>query len=348
MLVSDFDFYLPSDLIAQEPLRQRDTSRMLVLDRGQGTFSDCRFLNLPALLREGDCLVLNDTRVFPARLVGVKPGYSARVEIFLIREQSPDVWEALVKPGRALRAGAKASFGDGCLWGEVLEVLEDGHRLVRLTASGRGVGLSVRDIIDEIGLTPLPPYIKRNSVELDRQSYQTVYARERGSIAAPTAGLHFTEQVLNSILERGVAIARITHHVGYATFQPVRVERVEEHRIGLEEYEISVEAATLINSTRAQGGRIVAVGTTSTRALESASDADGLVVAGRGRTELFIYPGYRFKVVDALLTNFHLPRSSLLMLVSAFAGRSLVLAAYRHAVAERYRFYSYGDCMFIS
>lgn len=318
---------------------------MLVLDRAQSSFSDSHFSSFPELLKEGDCLVLNDTRVFPARLVGVREGYSARVEVFLIREHKPDLWEALVRPGRSLKAGSRANFGGGRLLGEVLEVLENGHRLVRLTASGKS---AVRDVIDEIGLTPLPPYIKRSSDELDRKSYQTVYARERGSIAAPTAGLHFTEQVLSRILARGVSIARITHHVGYATFQPVRVERVEEHRIGMEEYVITPEAAALINATRMRRGRIVAVGTTSTRALESASDTDGLVVAGQGRTELFIYPGYRFKVVDALLTNFHLPQSSLLMLVSAFAGRDLVLTAYRHAVAERYRFYSYGDCMFIS
>lgn len=319
---------------------------MLVLDRVGGKFSDSKFSNLPELLRDGDCLVINDTRVFPARLLGVREGRGARVEVFLIRERQPDLWEALVKPGRALRVGSRASFGSGRLLGEVLEVLENGHRLVRLASSEPN--RQVRDLIDEVGLTPLPPYIKRGEASArDRESYQTVYARARGSIAAPTAGLHFTERVLSQIEERGVAIARITHHVGYATFQPVRVERVEEHRIGLEEYEIPVEAAALINGRRAKGGRVVAVGTTSTRALESASSAEGLVSAGRGATELFIYPGYRFKLVDALLTNFHLPQSSLLMLVSAFAGKDLVLEAYRHAVAARYRFYSYGDCMFI-
>jgi len=350
MLVSEFDYELPDELIAQEPLAERDRSRMLMVDRARRSWRDGSFAELPAFLNAGDVVVLNNTRVFPARLIGhrvVNGRSGALVEALLVRriENDENEWEVLAKPGRSLKLGAELEFGGGRLRGVVTAIMEEGRRRICFESDGDFDG-----IVDEIGNTPLPPYIKRERVEerrLDEPRYQTVFARERGAIAAPTAGLHFTSQTFDELRAHGVKIVEITHHVGYATFQPVRVEEVEKHAIASESYEIFDEAAEAINHAKLSGARVVTIGTTTTRALESAADPDGRVRAERGGTELFIYPGYRFRVVDALLTNFHLPQSSLLMLVSAFAGRDLIMNAYRHAVAQKYRFYSYGDCMLI-
>jgi S-adenosylmethionine:tRNA ribosyltransferase-isomerase len=349
MHISEFDYELPDELIAQEPLLARDHSRMLVLNRAERAWRDSSFAEFPILLNAGDVVVINNTRVFPARLIGhrvVNGRQGALVEALLVRRiEGDEEWEVLAKPGRALKIGAEVEFGDGRLRGVVTATVEESRRLIRFEYEG-----DFDRIVDEIGNTPLPPYIKRERSEdrrLDEPRYQTVFASRRGAIAAPTAGLHFTPRVFDELRAREVKIAEVTHHVGYATFQPVRAERIEEHRIASESYEIGGEAATLINKAKQAGNRVVAIGTTTTRALESAAAADGLIRAARRSTELFIYPGHQFRAVDALLTNFHLPRSSLLMLVSAFAGRDLTLAAYRHAVAQKYRFYSYGDCMLI-
>jgi len=350
MLVSEFDYELPGELIAQEPLAERDRSRMLVVDRANQSWRDSSFAEIPEFLNAGDLVVLNNTRVFPARLVGhrvVNGRRGALVEALLLRriENSANEWEVLAKPGRSLKVGAELEFGDGRLRGDVTAIVEEGRRHIRFDGDG-----DFDMIVDEIGNTPLPPYIKRERREeqrLDEPRYQTVFASERGAIAAPTAGLHFTAQIFDELRARGLKVVEITHHVGYATFQPIRVEEVEKHAIASESYEISDEAAEAVNRTKLSGARVMAVGTTTTRALESAADPDGRVRAGRGGTELFIYPGYRYRSVDALLTNFHLPQSSLLMLVSAFAERDLILNAYRHAVTQKYRFYSYGDCMLI-
>jgi S-adenosylmethionine:tRNA ribosyltransferase-isomerase len=350
MLVSEFDYELPDELIAQEPLAERDRSRMLVVDRANQSWRDSSFSEFPEFLNAGDLVVLNNTRVFPARLIGhrvVNGRRGALVEALLLRriENSANEWEVLAKPGRSLKVGAELEFGGGRLRGGVTAIVEEGRRHIRFDSDG-----DFDLIVDEIGNTPLPPYIKRGRREeqrLDEPRYQTVFASERGAIAAPTAGLHFTAQIFDELRGRGLKVIEITHHVGYATFQPVRVEEVEKHAIASESYEISDEAAEAVNRTKLSGARVIAVGTTTTRALESAADPDGRVRAGRGCTELFIYPGYRYRSVDALLTNFHLPQSSLLMLVSAFAERDLILNAYRHAVAQKYRFYSYGDCMLI-
>lgn len=350
MRVSDFGYELPDELIAQEPLAERDRSRMLVVDRSNQSWRDSSFAEFPAFLNAGDVVVINNTRVFPARLIGhriVNGRRGALIEALLVRrnENSNNEWEVLAKPGRALKIGAELEFGEGRLRGVVTAIVEEGRRQVRFECDD-----DFDRIVDEIGNTPLPPYIKRERSEeqrLDEPRYQTVFARERGAIAAPTAGLHFTPRIFDELRARGVKIAEITHHVGYATFQPVRVELVEDHAIASEGYEISREAAETINEAKQTGGRVVAIGTTTTRALESAADPGGQVRAERRATELFIYPGYQFRAVDALLTNFHLPQSSLLMLVSALAGRDLVLKAYRHAVVQKYRFYSYGDCMLI-
>jgi S-adenosylmethionine:tRNA ribosyltransferase-isomerase len=354
MLVSDFDYDLPEELIAQEPARRRDLSRLLVVDRASRTFRDQVFCDLLDLLLPADLLVLNNTRVFPARLIGRRirvshrgePVVGGRVEVFLTRQIEPLVWEALVHPGRSLLPGARVEFARGKLTAEIIEWREAGRRIVRFEASG-----SFDEIVDRIGRTPLPPYIKRDEEDrLDAERYQTVFARERGAVAAPTAGLHFTPELLEQVQARGVEIAEITLHVGYGTFQPVRVERVEDHRVEPERFIISAEAADRINRALAERRRVIAVGTTTTRALESAirREEQRLINQGPSRvTDLFIYPGFRFRVVGGLLTNFHLPRSSLLMLVAALAGRDLVLSAYRHAVEQRYRFYSYGDAMLI-
>ncbi|HEX8558319.1 MAG TPA: tRNA preQ1(34) S-adenosylmethionine ribosyltransferase-isomerase QueA [Pyrinomonadaceae bacterium] len=351
MLISDFDFELPEELIAQRPLERRDASRMLVVSRAAGVWRDASFADFPAELREGDTLVVNNTRVFPARLVGRREPSGGRVELLLVRRRGDlggEAWEALARPARRLGAGARLTFGDGRLTAETLFATEDGaRRVVRFQAEG-----DFGALLEEFGRMPLPPYIRRDADDLaatdeDRERYQTVYAAAPGAIAAPTAGLHFTPRVFEGVRARGARTAEVTLHVGYGTFAPVRAEDLSGHRVAAERFEISDAAADEINRTRGRGGRVFATGTTTVRALESAADERGRVAPGRGETGLTITPGYRFRVVDAMLTNFHLPRSSLLVLVSAFAGRDLVLAAYRHAVAARYRFYSYGDCMLI-
>jgi S-adenosylmethionine:tRNA ribosyltransferase-isomerase len=351
MHISEFNFALPAELIAQEPLAERDRARMLIVDRKRGSWRDSHFAELPTLLEAGDVVVLNNTRVFPARLLGrrvlANGERGAQVEALLARlvDAATNEWEVIARPGRALQVGAQLEFGAGRLRGEVTALLDDGKRRVRFACAG-----DFNQTVDEIGNTPLPPYIKREpraGQHLDEPRYQTVFAKERGAIAAPTAGLHFTLRTLDELRTRGVLIAELTHHVGYATFQPMRVAEVEAHRIEAESYEISAEAAATINAARAAGRRVLVVGTTSTRALESAADSDGKIRAESRATELYIYPGYRFRLVDSLLTNFHLPQSSLLLLVSALAGRELLLRAYQHAVAQKYRFYSYGDCMLI-
>jgi S-adenosylmethionine:tRNA ribosyltransferase-isomerase len=350
MLVSDFDYELPERLIAQEPAARRERSRLLVVGRASGGLVDSVFERLPDHLMSGDALVVNNTRVFPARLIGRRLRVTGRgetvlggrVEIFLVRRREPLVWEALVRPGRALLPGARVEFARGKLTAEVIEWREAGRRIVRFDAAG-----DFDEIIDRIGRTPLPPYIKRDEEDrLDAARYQTVYARERGAVAAPTAGLHFTPELLDEIRAHGIEVVEITLHVGYGTFQPVRVERVEDHHVEPESYSISEDAARSINRALNEGRRVIAVGTTTTRALESASRG-GELAAGAATTDLFIYPGYEFRVVSGLVTNFHLPRSSLLMLVAAFGGRELMLEAYRHAVEREYRFYSYGDAMLI-
>jgi S-adenosylmethionine:tRNA ribosyltransferase-isomerase len=344
MHISAFDYELPPELIAQQPLAERAASRMLLLDRATQTWTDSQFTLLPEYLRSSDVLVLNNTRVFPARLEGWRTPSGGTVELLLIREVEPNVWEALARPARRLRKGARIVFGDSRLQAEVVELLSHGMRLVKFESS------DVLDhVIDDLGETPLPPYIKRGTgaVGNDKERYQTIYASQRGAIAAPTAGLHFTPGVLQDIKGRGVKVAEITLHVGYGTFEPVRVDDVNHHRVAPEWSSITNEAAAAINEARSSGGRIVSVGTTTTRSLESLITSQGRLEAHSGFADVTIVPGYKFRAVDALLTNFHLPRSSLLMLVSAFAGRDLILDAYRHAVKEGYRFYSYGDCMLI-
>lgn len=343
MRLSDFDYELPEELIAQHPLERRDASRMLVLNRETRTFEDSKFSELPAYIRAGDVLVVNNTRVFPARLNGQRDPSGGRVEVLLVREIEAATWSALVRPGHRLKPGSHIKFGDAQLRAEVVRDLEGGQKLLLFE------GESPEFLINERGQTPLPPYIRRpggTSVD-DRERYQTVFARERGAIAAPTAGLHFTPEVIESVRALGANVVEITLHVGYGTFEPVRVDEVERHHVASEFFKIEKAAALAINESKARGGRVIAVGTTTTRALESAVNPAGEVEAGARETELTILPGFKFRVTDALLTNFHLPCSSLLLLVSAFAGRDLTLDAYQHAVAARYRFYSYGDCMFM-
>ncbi|HKR60762.1 MAG TPA: tRNA preQ1(34) S-adenosylmethionine ribosyltransferase-isomerase QueA [Pyrinomonadaceae bacterium] len=344
MQVSAFDYDLPEQLIAQEPLAERDASRMLILDRATRTWIDSHFADFPQQLRAGDLLVINNTKVFPARLIGQREPSGGRVEALLVRELEPYVWEALVKPGRRLRQGAQVSFAAGKLRGELLDASGSELRQVRFHGSA-----DLHSVLDEFGEVPLPPYISRPAgvSPTDRERYQTLFARERGAIAAPTAGLHFTPKILEEVAAQGAQLATITLHVGYGTFEPVRVDDTEQHQVAAERYHIDEAAAKTINEARAQGRRIIAVGTTTTRALESAANDRGLLQETQGSAGLTIVPGYKFRIVDALLTNFHLPRSSLLMLVSAFAGHQLILNAYRHAVAAQYRFYSYGDCMLL-
>ena len=352
MLISDFDYELPDELIAQSPAAERDASRMLVVERANASWRDSFFRDLPAELSERDVLVVNNTRVFPARLAGRREPTGGRVEIFLINERAPAVWDALARPARRLQRGQFISFGDGRLRAEVVEAHGDGRRTLRFHAAG-----DFHTLLEEFGEVPLPPYIKRGTADggnsddprraEDRERYQTIYAQTRGAIAAPTAGLHFTPRVLDDLRARGVTTIELTLHVGYGTFAPVRVEDLSGHAVEPERYEITEEAADVLNEARAEGRRIVAVGTTTVRALESAADERGRIRAGAGVASLTITPGYEFKSVGALVTNFHLPRSSLLVLVASLAGRDLALAAYRHAVAARYRFYSYGDCMLI-
>jgi S-adenosylmethionine:tRNA ribosyltransferase-isomerase len=347
--VADFDFDLPSHLIAQTP-RPRGTSRLLVVDRAAGSWREHTVADLPALLTPGDCLVANDTRVFPARLIGRRDPSGGAAECFLLERHGDREWLALVHPGQKLKPGARLIFEDPerapgiRIRAVVRERHFFGRRLVELEAEGT---TTIDDAVDRLGHVPLPPYIHRQDDAADRERYQTVFARSRGSVAAPTAGLHFTDAIIAAARASGVGWTTITHHVGYGTFKPVRVETVEEHTVDPETYEIGHDAAAAIATARRAGRRIVAVGTTTTRALESAATDDGLVRTGRGTTDLFIRPGYQFVVVNALVTNFHLPKSSLLMLVSAFAGRGLTMAAYRHAVEQEFRFYSYGDAMLV-
>ncbi|RLD93484.1 MAG: tRNA preQ1(34) S-adenosylmethionine ribosyltransferase-isomerase QueA, partial [Aquificota bacterium] len=332
MKVSLFDYHLPQELIAQEPLPERDESRLLVVRRVDGTFSHHRFYELPSLLPEGTFLVVNDTRVIPARLWGERPT-GGKVEVFLVRREGDGTWRCLVRPGKRMRPGDRVLFATGRWWGEVREVLHSGERLMSFHGPG-GLGR----LLDEVGQVPLPPYIRRRPRPEDRERYQTVFASKEGAVAAPTAGLHFTPRVLDALKRRGIEILSITLHVGPGTFRPVKVEEVEAHRMEEEYYEISPQVAAKVEEARREGRRLLAVGTTVTRALESAADEEGRLMRLQGWTDLFIYPGYRFKVVDVLLTNFHLPRSTLLMLVCAFGGRELVMEAYREAVEERYRF----------
>ena len=344
MLITDFDYELPEELIAQAPLTHRDASRMLVLDRAQRNFYDAEFQSLPDYLNPNDVLVLNNTKVLPARLVGERPGSGGNVELLLLREHEAGIWEALIRPGRRLRPGARIAFTSSQVTAEVLANARGGNRLIRFEPAD-----NIRDLLRTLGQTPLPPYIKREDGETtqDRERYQTVYASRDGAIAAPTAGLHFTESVLKNIAKRGVSAVEITLHVGYGTFVPVRVNDISKHSVLPENTIITSESARVVNEAGSAGGRVLAVGTTTVRALESAANENGEVTAGSQLAALTIVPGYNFNVVDALLTNFHLPRSSLLLLVSAFAGKELILEAYQHAVNERYRFYSYGDCMLI-
>lgn len=340
MRVSDFDYELPEDLIAQQPVEPRDAARLLVVDRETGRLEHRRFRDLPRYLTAGDVLVLNDTRVIPARLFGLKEPTGGRVEVLLLERREPDVWEALVRPGRRVPAGSRVAFGQGGLRAVVLDRTEAGGRLLRFEPAGE---LDRR--LGELGQMPLPPYIRAPLCDPER--YQTVYARQEGSAAAPTAGLHFTPALLRQVADHGVQVAYLTLHVGLGTFRPVQVERIEEHTMHAEYYAVPEATAAAVNKARRDGRRVVAVGTTVARTLEAAAGDDGAVRAGEGRTDLFIYPGYRWKVVDGLVTNFHLPRSTLLMLVSAFLGRERTLAAYEEAVRQRYRFFSFGDAMLI-
>ena len=340
MKTSDFYYDLPQELIAQDPLEDRSSSRLLVLDRKTGELEHRVFRDITEYLRPGDCLVVNNTKVIPARLLGVKEDTGAGIEILLLKRKADNVWETLVKPGKKARPGARIVFGDGILKGEVLEVVDEGNRLIRFEYEG-----IFEEILDRLGQMPLPPYITHQLK--DKNRYQTVYAEHDGSAAAPTAGLHFTPELLEEIQAKGVRLAHVTLHVGLGTFRPVKVEDVSQHHMHSEYYVVEEEQARLINDTRAAGGRVICVGTTSCRTLESAADEDGILRAGSGWTDIFIYPGYRFKIMDALITNFHLPESTLLMLVSAFADKEKIMKAYEEAVRQRYRFFSFGDAMFI-
>ncbi len=341
MNVSEFNFELPQELIAQDPLEDRSASRLLTLDKETGKTMHKHFKDLKSFLKKGDCLVLNDTKVIPARLYGVREETGARIEVLLLKRKGNDVWETLVKPGKKARPGTVISFGDGLLKGTVTDVVEEGNRLIQFSYEG-----IFEQILDRLGQMPLPPYITHELK--DKTRYQTVYAKHDGSAAAPTAGLHFTNELLREIEEMGVIIAHVTLHVGLGTFRPVKVENVLEHHMHSEFYMVEEEEARRINDVKKAGGRVICVGTTSCRTLESAAGEDGAVKAGSGWTDIFIYPGYRFKVLDGLVTNFHLPESTLVMLVSALAGREHVLNAYKEAIEERYRFFSFGDAMFIS
>lgn len=342
MLIDEFDYDLPENLIAQKPLENRADSRMLVLDKSKQTWTDEKFFDFPQFLKPGDCLVLNNTKVFPARLFG-ETETGAKVELFLVREILTDVWEVLARPGKRLKIGKKIAFGEN-LTAEVLEKPTDGKIVVKFEANG-----NFDEILDEIGKTPLPPYIKREdeTAQNDRERYQTVFAKQRGAIAAPTAGLHFTPKILDEIKSLGVIVTEITLHVGYGTFEPVRVRDLSEHQVLPENFEIGNETAEILNKAKSENRRIVAVGTTTVRTLESAISENNLFNAGKATANLTITPDYKFKATGAILTNFHLPKSSLLVLISTFGGHEFIMKAYDHAVRENYRFYSYGDCMFV-
>lgn len=343
MHINDFDYDLPEELIAQHPADKRDESRLLVVDRKTGRLEHRHFYNILEYLNPGDCLVMNNSKVIPARLFGIKEITGAKVEFLLTRRIKNDIWEVMVRPGKKLHVGDRVSFmEDGSFAAKIIDHGEGGTRIVRFEYEG-----DFHELLDRIGKIPLPPYIERESGDEDKERYQTVYCKEEGSVAAPTAGLHFTEDLLQQALEKGIKIAYVTLHVGIGTFRPVKCENIEEHHMHFEEYEIGEESASIINETRRTGGRIISVGTTSTRTLESAADEDGVVRAGHGNTDIFIYPGYRFKVIDCLITNFHLPKSTLLMLISALYNRENILAIYKEAVEQKYRFFSYGDAMLI-
>lgn len=340
MKLSDFNYNLPEELIAQDPLEKRDNSRLMVLHRETGELEHKHFYDVIDYLNPGDCLVVNNTKVIPARLMGVKEETGASIEVLLLKRKEEKVWETLVKPGKKARVGARISFGDGLLVGEVIDVVEEGNRLIRFEYDG-----IFEEILDRLGQMPLPPYITHQLQ--DKNRYQTVYAKYDGSAAAPTAGLHFTEELLQKIQDKGVRIAKVTLHVGLGTFRPVKEENVLDHHMHSEFYIVDEEAAKIINETKANGGRVISVGTTSTRTLETVAEPDGHIPVKSGWTDIFIYPGYRFKAVDCLITNFHLPESTLIMLVSALADRETILHAYKTAVEEKYRFFSFGDAMLI-
>ena len=340
MNVKDFYFDLPQELIAQDPLEDRSSSRLLVLDKKTGEVTHRGFRDILEYLKPGDCLVINDTKVIPARLFGVKEDTGAKIEVLLLKRREHDIWETLVKPGKKAKPGTRIVFGEGLLTGTVLETVDDGNRLIQFSYEG-----IFEEILDQLGQMPLPPYITHQLK--DKNRYQTVYAKHDGSAAAPTAGLHFTKELLKQIEDMGVKIAHVTLHVGLGTFRPVKVENVQDHHMHSEFYMVEESEAKKVNDTKEAGGRVICVGTTSCRTVESAADENGRLKSGSGWTDIFIYPGYEFKILDALITNFHLPESTLVMLVSALAGREHVLAAYEEAIKERYRFFSFGDAMLI-
>ena len=340
MKTSDFYYDLPKELIAQDPLEDRSASRLMHLNKETGEYEHSHFRDILNYLKPGDCLVINDTKVIPARLYGSKEGTDAAIEILLLKRRENDIWETLVKPGKKCKVGTVISFGDGILTGEVVDIVDEGNRLIQFRYDG-----IFEEILDQLGEMPLPPYITHKLQ--DKNRYQTVYAKHEGSAAAPTAGLHFTKELLQQVQDAGVKIAHVTLHVGLGTFRPVKVEDVTQHHMHSEFYVVEEDQAKLINDTKAAGGRVIAVGTTSCRTLESATGEDGILKSGSGWTEIFIYPGYHFKMIDGLITNFHLPESTLVMLVSALAGKEHIMAAYEEAVREKYRFFSFGDAMFI-
>ena len=340
MELKEFDYYLPKELIAQDPLENRSDSRLMLLDKETGAIEHKIFRDITEYLNPGDCLVINDTKVIPARLYGVRKGTGAAIEILLLKRMENDTWECLVRPGKKCHIGTVIEFGEGLLTGEIVNVVEDGNRYIKFTYDG-----IFEEILDKLGQMPLPPYITHELK--DKNRYQTVYAKHEGSAAAPTAGLHFTKELLARIREKGVYIASVTLHVGLGTFRPVKVNNILEHHMHSEYYCIEQPQADIINKARAEGGRIISVGTTSCRTLESAARDDGYIPAVSGNTDIFIYPGYKFKAIDGLITNFHLPESTLVMLVSALAGKDHIMAAYEEAVKEKYRFFSFGDAMLI-
>ena len=340
MKTSDFYYDLPKELIAQDPLEDRSASRLMHLNKETGEYEHGHFRDILKYLKPGDCLVINDTKVIPARLYGSKVGTDAAIEILLLKRRENDIWETLVKPGKKCKVGTVISFGDGILTGEVVDIVDEGNRLIQFHYDG-----IFEEILDQLGEMPLPPYITHKLQ--DKNRYQTVYAKHEGSAAAPTAGLHFTKELLQQVQDAGVKIAHVTLHVGLGTFRPVKVEDVTQHHMHSEFYVVEEDQVKLINDTKAAGGRVIAVGTTSCRSLESATGEDGILKVGSGWTEIFIYPGYRFKMIDGLITNFHLPESTLVMLVSALAGKEHIMAAYEEAVREKYRFFSFGDAMMI-
>jgi S-adenosylmethionine:tRNA ribosyltransferase-isomerase len=340
MKVKDFNYYLPPELIAQEPIKNRSMSRLLVVDKKSGEIHHHTFEEIVNYLSAGDCLVLNDTRVIPARLLGEREDTGGKIEFVLLKKIDEKIWEVILKPGRRAKPGARFTFGKGLLKAEVLEIIEDGNRLVKFEFQG-----VFEEILDKVGIIPLPPYIKKKLGDFER--YQTVYAKRKGSAAAPTAGLHFTTELLEKLQKKGIQIAYVTLHVGLGTFRPVKSEEVQEHKMHSEYYEIDSSESCKINNSRRNGKKIIAVGTTSCRVLETVAGNDGMVKPGTGWTNIFIYPGYEFKAVDSLITNFHLPESTLIMLVSAFAGRETILKAYKSAIEEKYRFFSFGDAMYI-